>query len=157
MSSRVSPPRSVHNADANFLPAIFLLFFAHFSDKLRLRRPFVLAGLLTCAVGFGINISNASNGVKYFGTFLCVTGSYSSRHRCMVRNLSIKPSPVPLQGHFRLGGNVAGQYKRAAALALHIGLGNLSGVIASNIYRTQDSPRYRLGRKSQSSPPGLNL
>jgi hypothetical protein len=59
-------------------PAIVLLFSAHFSDKLRLRWPFILAGLLSSAVGFGIDISNASIGVKYFGVFLCVTGSYSA-------------------------------------------------------------------------------
>ena len=62
----------------DFPPAIVLLAFAHFSDKLRLRWPFVLAGLLSSAVGYGINISNAPVGVKYFGVFLCVTRSYSS-------------------------------------------------------------------------------
>jgi len=64
--------------DADVLLAIVLLFFAHFSDKLKLRWPFILAGLLSTAFGFGINISNTSVGVKYFGTFLCVAGSYSS-------------------------------------------------------------------------------
>lgn len=33
-------------------------------------------------------------------------------------------------------------------MALHIGIGNFGGAIASNIYRTQDAPRYILGRKS---------
>ena len=60
-----------------FSPVIFLLLSAHFSDKLKLRWPFVLAGFLSSAVGFSINLSNASTGVKYFGTFLCVAGSYS--------------------------------------------------------------------------------
>ena len=63
--------------DDDLLLAIVLVLFSHFSDKLRLRWPFILAGFLTCAVGFGINLSDASNGVKYFGTFLCVIGSYS--------------------------------------------------------------------------------
>jgi hypothetical protein len=45
---------------------------------LKLRWPFVLAGLIVSAVGFGINISDAPIGVKYFGTFLCVAGSYSA-------------------------------------------------------------------------------
>ena len=51
-------------------------------------------------------------------------------------------------GLLRLGGNVAGQYKRAAALALHVGIGNFAGIAASNIYRAKDAPRYKLGRKS---------
>ena len=32
-------------------------------------------------------------------------------------------------------------------MALHIGIGNFSGAIASNIFRTQDSPRFKLGRE----------
>lgn len=28
-------------------------------------------------IGFAINISNVAPGVKYFGTFLCVAGSYA--------------------------------------------------------------------------------
>lgn len=32
-------------------------------------------------------------------------------------------------------------------MAVHIGIGNFSGAIASNIFRTQDAPRYILGRK----------
>ena len=31
-------------------------------------------------------------------------------------------------------------------MALQIGIGNFGGAIASNIYRTQDAPRYVLGR-----------
>ena len=42
-------------------------------------------------------------------------------------------------------------------MALHIGIGNFGGAIASNIYRSQDAPRYILGRTSQyiCSPPSL--
>lgn len=54
----------------NFFPAATLLAVAHYSDKLKLRWPFILANLGTWAVGFGINISDASAGVECFGTFL---------------------------------------------------------------------------------------
>ena len=70
---------SAHSTESDDLPlAIVSLLFAHFSDKLRLRWPFLLAAHLCCAVGFGINISNAPSSAKYFGTFLCVAGSYSA-------------------------------------------------------------------------------
>lgn len=65
-------------ADGYSVPAIVLLVFAYYSDKLKLRWPFILAGFLSTAVGFAINITDAPNGVKYFGTFLCIAGSYSS-------------------------------------------------------------------------------
>jgi hypothetical protein len=122
-----------------------------------MRWPFVLAGLLFCAVGFGVNISNATIGVKYFGTFLCVAGSYSALPG-IVAWYALKATPLlmPLRNSaIRFSGNVAGQYKRAVALALHIGIGNISAIIASNIYKAQDSPRYGLGRKLK--PPSLVL
>ncbi|KDQ27206.1 hypothetical protein PLEOSDRAFT_1113357 [Pleurotus ostreatus PC15] len=111
--------------------ATMVLFaFAHFSDKLRLRSPFILGGLTMCFIGFVINISpNVPNGVKYFGTFFVVAGSYASF-----------PGVVAW-----LGNNLSGQYKRGVGMALHIGIGNFSGAIASNIYRSQDSPRYLVG------------
>jgi hypothetical protein len=47
----------------------------------------------------------------------------------------------------RLGNNLSGQYKRGVGMAVHIGIGNFGGAIASNIYRSQDVPRYVLGRE----------
>ncbi|KAI0325823.1 MFS general substrate transporter [Cubamyces sp. BRFM 1775] len=106
-----------------------LLWWAIWSDKLKMRYPFVLSGLVYILVGFAINISNVSIGAKYFGTFLVVAGSYASF-----------PGVVAW-----LGNNLAGHYKRGVGMALHIGIGNFGGAIASNIYRTQDAPRYILG------------
>ena len=52
--------------------------FAAASDMLKMRSPFIFAGMLMCLIGFSINISNAAMGVKYFGTFLIVSGSYAA-------------------------------------------------------------------------------
>ncbi|KAF5375707.1 hypothetical protein D9615_009368 [Tricholomella constricta] len=108
---------------------IVLWFFAHYSDKLQLRSPFIVAGLTMCLIGYAINISNVPNGVKYFGTYFVVGGSYAAF-----------PGIVAW-----LGNNLAGQYKRGIGMAIHIGVGNFSGAIAANIYRSQDAPRYILG------------
>jgi len=86
-------------------------------------------------------MSNASNGVKYFGTFLCVAGSYSSL-----------PGTIAW-----FGGNIAGQYKRAVALALSISIGNSSGVVISNIYRSQDAPHYKLGHGIELGLLGMGI
>ncbi|CAL1714050.1 unnamed protein product [Somion occarium] len=108
---------------------IVLIVFAIWSDRIQKRSPFILAGLIMCLIGFAINISEAPIGVKYFGTFFCVSGSYAAF-----------PGIVAW-----LGNNLAGQYKRGVGMALHIGIGNFAGAIASNIYRTQDAPRYIIG------------
>jgi hypothetical protein len=41
--------------------------------------------------------------------------------------------------------NLAGDYKRAAGMAIHIGIGNLAGAMSSNFYRAKDAPNYILG------------
>ncbi|KAF8651375.1 hypothetical protein AX16_004822 [Volvariella volvacea WC 439] len=120
---------------------IILYIFAYFSDKLKMRSPFVYGGLLLCLIGFSINISNVPNGVKYFGTFFCVAGSYAGF-----------PGVVAW-----LGNNVSGQYKRGVAMALHIGIGNFSGAIAANIYRSRDSPRFILGHGLELMFVGIGL
>ncbi|KAI6041656.1 major facilitator superfamily domain-containing protein [Pisolithus marmoratus] len=56
---------------------IVLLVVAYFSDKAQLRSPFIFASQTIALVGFIINITNVPNGVKYFGTYLCVAGPYT--------------------------------------------------------------------------------
>ncbi|KAF5328380.1 hypothetical protein D9619_013264 [Psilocybe cf. subviscida] len=108
---------------------ILVLVFANYSDKMKMRSPFILLGLTFILIGFSINISNAPHGVKYFGTFFVVSGAYASF-----------PGIVAW-----LGNNLAGQYKRGIGMAVHIGIGNFSGAIAANLYRGQDAPRFILG------------
>ncbi|KAG2040562.1 MFS general substrate transporter [Suillus americanus] len=106
-----------------------LLVFAYYSDKLKIRSPFILSGLTMCLVGFSINISTAPIGVKYFGTFLIVMGSYAAY-----------PGAISW-----LGNNLSGQYKRGVGMPLQMCIGNFSGAVAAVIYRSQDSPRFILG------------
>lgn len=42
-----------------------------------MRFPFILASHAMLVLGFGIQVSNAHFGLKYFGTFFCVGGSYA--------------------------------------------------------------------------------
>lgn len=108
---------------------LLLLLFAIWSDHIKTRSPFVVAGLVIILIGFAIQISDASPGVKYFGTFFCVAGSYAAF-----------PGIVAW-----LGNNLAGQYKRGVGMALHIGIGNFGGAFACNIYLSKDEPRYIMG------------
>ncbi|KAG2339535.1 MFS general substrate transporter [Suillus weaverae] len=116
-----------------------LLIVAYYSDKLKIRSPFILAGLTMCLIGFSINISAAPSGVKYFGTFSIVMGSYAAF-----------PGVISW-----LRNNLSGQYKRGVGMALLMCIGNFSGAVAAVIYRSQDSPRFILGRKFNYVDIGL--
>ncbi|KAJ6570906.1 hypothetical protein DFH09DRAFT_1153323 [Mycena vulgaris] len=68
-------------------------------------------------------------GVKYFGTFLCVTGAYAAT-----------PGYIAW-----LGNNLSGQYKRGVGMAFQVRIGHFGDAFASNMYRTQDKPRFLIG------------
>ncbi|KAF8199837.1 MFS general substrate transporter [Mycena galopus ATCC 62051] len=120
---------------------IVLFIFAYWSDRLKLRYPFILAGFTCNLIGFAINISNAPSGVKYFGTFFCVTGAYAA-----------VPGVVTW-----IGNNLSGQYKRGVGMAWAIGIGHFGGAFASNFYRTQDKPRYLVGHGCELMFVGIGL
>jgi len=136
--------------------AILVYTFGYMSDKLRKRSPFIIAGLVMCLIGFSINISNAPYGVKYFGTFFCVAGSYSA-FPGIVAWYTFYFCSSSSDTLYRLGNNLAGQYKRGVGMALQIGIGNFSGAIAANIYRSRDSPRFILGHSLELMFVGLGF
>ncbi|KAJ8474827.1 hypothetical protein ONZ51_g6961 [Trametes cubensis] len=103
--------------------------WSKWSDNVKTRSPFILSGLLLCLAGFVINVADVSIGVKYFGTFLVVIGSYAGF-----------PGNVSW-----LGNNVVGHYRRGIAIGTQVMFANTGGAIACNIYRVQDAPRYLLG------------
>ncbi|KAF9233959.1 major facilitator superfamily domain-containing protein [Melanogaster broomeanus] len=110
------------------LTVMVLLMFSHFSDKLHLRSPFIFAAQSIALVGFIINISDAPSGVKYFGLCLCLVGSAAGTGAVSW-----------------LANNLRGKYKRPAGMALQMTSGSVGGAIASNIFRSQDAPRYIYG------------
>ena len=57
--------------------AMLLTVFAVWSDARKIRFPFIFASQIISAIGFGINLADLPIGVKYFGTFFIVAGSYS--------------------------------------------------------------------------------
>jgi hypothetical protein len=74
-------------------------------------------------------ISSESHGVKYAGCFFAASGIYPN---------------VP-QGVAWNGNNIGGSLKRGVGIAMHVGFGNLGGVISSYIYRRSDGPKYTTG------------
>ncbi|KAL9128139.1 MAG: hypothetical protein Q9217_003113 [Psora testacea] len=103
------------------------------SDRSGQRSPYVFCCMCVTGIGFIMVISASARGgvpgVVYAGIFIAVCGIYPAF-----------PGNVTW-----LSNNLAGNYKRSAGMAIHIGMGNLAGAMASNFYRYQDSPKYLLG------------
>ncbi|KAI0634516.1 MFS general substrate transporter [Trametes polyzona] len=111
------------------LATITVVAWSKWSDIRQMRSPSIFAGLILCLIGFSINAANVPIGVRYFGTFLVVTGSYAGF-----------PGNVSWMGN-----NTVGHYRRGIAIGMQVMFANAGGAIACNIYRVQDAPRYLLG------------
>lgn len=105
---------------------------AYFADKVGLRSPFITVNLLFLLTGYTMAIASdpaKHPKVVYAGVYIAALGLYPGF-----------PGVISW-----LSNNLSGSYKRAIGMAIHIGIGNAGGAIASNIYRTQDKPRFILG------------
>ncbi|KAI0160235.1 MFS general substrate transporter [Xylariaceae sp. FL1272] len=109
--------------------AILAIIVAYFSDRVGKRGPFVIGCMLVIIVGYALCLSTGRPGVIYAGVFIAAAGIYPG----FAGNIAW------------LSNNLAGGYKRSAAMAIQIGAGNLGGAFASNFYRSHDSPRFILG------------
>jgi len=67
--------------------------------------------------------------VQFAGTFFVVCGIYPN---------------VPI-GVAWNGNNIGGSTKRAVGIAMHVGFGNLGGVISGFVYRSTEAPRFLSG------------
>ncbi|KAL2841991.1 major facilitator superfamily domain-containing protein [Aspergillus pseudodeflectus] len=112
--------------------AVIAVGSAWLSDRAKKRSPFLIFHCSCIIIGFAIVMASTGKGVPgvvYFGIFLAVSGIYPG-----------VPSIVNW-----ISNNLAGDYKRAVGMGLHIGLGNIGGAFACNFYRAQDAPIYYLG------------
>lgn len=103
---------------------------AKLSDRYRKRYPFLLFSFGLMLIGFILAIAgNGGIAITLVGIFILATGIYPAF-----------PAIVAW-----LANNLSGSSKRNIGMALQIGLGNMSGAMGSNFFRTQDAPGYRLG------------
>lgn len=121
-------------SQANFLTVpiyvtacLISLCVAYFSDRMKMRTPF-LAGSF-CMMALGFIISAATPKAAYAGIFIAACGVYPAF-----------PGMITWCTN-----NLASSKKRSIAMAVHIGFGSFGGAMGANFYRAQDAPRYILG------------
>jgi Na+/proline symporter len=80
-------------------------------------------------VGFIMLIASSKPNVQYAGTFLGAIGIYPT----IANTLSWASN------------NIEGVYKRGVVIGIVVGWGNLNGVVSSNIYLSEEAPRFWTG------------
>ena len=111
------------------LAAIGTVFIGWLADKTKVRGPWNILCSLLGVVGFAMELASQKVGVKYAGLFLGALGIYP----CIANTTSWGAN------------NSEGVFKRGVFMGTFIGWGNFNGIIASEIYRSKDKPKYYPG------------
>lgn len=108
-----------------------MLLAARLSDKLKHRSGFILGGSAVATVGYAMLLaqSSLSRDAKFAAVFLVSLGGYVA-------------APMALAW---LANNLSGHWKRAFGSGLQVMLGNVAGIVASNIFLAGEAPRYPTG------------
>ena len=123
------------------LAALVMISQAYFSDRLRLRAPFIIGNAILGLIGLPLLGYSRNNAVRYFGVFLATTAG----------NANI-PAVLTYQAN-----NVRGQWKRAFTSATLVGAGGIGGIIGSTIFRDVDAPNYGPGIIGTIIASGLTI
>ncbi|EME87065.1 uncharacterized protein MYCFIDRAFT_207030 [Pseudocercospora fijiensis CIRAD86] len=107
--------------------APWIFFTAWVADRYRKRGLILIFNCLAATMGVAMmGFTYSDPAARYAGVFFGVCGGNSN---------------VPTILSY-MHNNIVGQMKRSVASALNIGGGAIGGIVASNIFRQQDAPRY---------------
>ncbi|SPO06473.1 related to allantoate transport protein [Cephalotrichum gorgonifer] len=112
-----------------FFGLISLLAQAYLSDKLYKRAYFLIGAAVPVVAGYLICVGTANNAAGYFAMFLLASGCYT------ISTLVVT----------WVATNLIPDGKRSFALPLFYSMGNLSGLVSSQLYPTNQGPRYIIG------------
>lgn len=119
--------------------AVVMYVMAVYSDRMRLRSPFVIFNGLLALLGLGLLGFTKQVAVRYFGVFCATTAANA--------NISVV---LTWQAN-----NIRGQWKRALCSATLVGMGGIGGIVGSTVFREQDKPGYRPGIYATMIASGL--
>ncbi|KAL2842521.1 major facilitator superfamily domain-containing protein [Aspergillus pseudoustus] len=98
-------------------------------DRWRIRGPLIIFNMTTAVVGLTLLGFHSVVGVRFLGLFLASGGVNGN---------------IPLLMAYQAN-NIRGQWKRASATAIFVGLGGVGGVAGSLVFRPSDAPLFRPG------------
>ena len=104
----------------------FTILAGWVADKKKQRGLFMIFFEVIGIIGFVMLLSTGNPGVQYAGTFFAASGIF----------------PLVPMGVAWNSNNIGGSLKRGVGIAMHVGFGNIGGVISAFIYLTKDGPRF---------------
>ncbi|KAI0594598.1 major facilitator superfamily domain-containing protein [Biscogniauxia sp. FL1348] len=121
----------VHTIPVYAASAVVMLLVAWLSDRLRHRYGFLMLGCAVSTVGYAMLLAQDGLGrsAKYAAVFLVSMGGFAG-------------TPMALAW---LANNVSGHWKRAFGSGIQITVGNVAGLVASNIFLQREAPHYPTG------------
>lgn len=123
----------------------------YYADKTGQRSLFTFGCYGAIIIGFIIAVAPPSfiPGLTYAGCFIAACGIYPGVSIPRVNHVTMQTTNIDISaipGLLALSStNWAPNAKRAVGLAIQMGFGTMGGAAASNFYRSEDAPRYRLG------------
>ena len=120
----------VHSIPIFLVSVVMMVLLAFIAERSRLRYPATIFSCLLSIIGLAIQIAEVRHpNLRYMALFFFAAGA-SSLLPILTVWLAI---------------NVDKGYKRSIALGSIISLGNIGALVASNVFITKESPRYRTG------------
>ena len=111
--------------------AVITIIVAFISDLVKHRYGFVILGVLIATIGYGVLLAQKSVSIpgQYTALYLIAIGSDICQSILLVWT----------------NNNLAGHYKRSVGAAVQLSIGNLSGIVGSNIFLANQRPGYKTG------------
>ncbi|KAK5163861.1 uncharacterized protein LTR77_010255 [Saxophila tyrrhenica] len=111
------------------LGAVSLITQCYFSDRLKKRGAFIVGCCVPVAVGYLICVGSKNPNAGYAGMYVLVLGLY----------------PISTLAVAWITSNLAPDDKRAIGMPLAYSFANISNVVSSQLYPSQQGPRYVQG------------
>ncbi|KAL2379619.1 hypothetical protein RJZ90_005144 [Blastomyces dermatitidis] len=121
----------VHSIPIWVASAAATILVGYLSDRMRHRCGFILFGCLFASIGYILLLcqQDVSIRVKHMALFIVNIGVYVAQ-------------PVVVVW---VSNNLAGHYKRAFGIAFQISVGNIGGLVASNMFAPNAAPLFKAG------------
>lgn len=128
------------------LGTITLVTVVWLSDKYKRRGVFIIGCCVPVAVGYLVCVGTANRGAGYAGMFILVLGELSPIP-IGISQTNIKQGlyPISTLAVTWIATNLSPDSKRAIGMPLAYSIANISAVVSSQLYPSQQGPRYVQG------------